>query len=129
MVKLKNKLVVGNRSLQEQLVIDLLRFHFKKLKILPNDKTAIGKEIDILLADYKIGIEIDGPTHTYPIYGEETLNKIQIRDMKKTKLCEEAGITLIRIKLPKDSRTYYSYIKKEIEEIIVPVISKIIENN
>jgi len=126
MVKLKNTLVKGNRSQAEQILIDLLRFKFKKLKILPNDKSAIKRELDVYLPDYKIAIEIDGICHWKAIYGEETLAKVQIRDKKKSKLCEDAGITLFRITLPDDSRAYFTHIKKELTEVIAPAISEII---
>ena len=65
--KLKNELVKGNRSQAEQLAINYLRFYFKKLKVLTNDKTAIGKELDIYLPELRVGIEVDGIFHTLRI--------------------------------------------------------------
>ena len=130
MVKLKNELVKGNRSLAEQLIIDRLKFYFKKLIILPNDKTAIKKELDIYLPALKVAIECDGPCHTFPIYGEETLAKTQERDSKKDILCEQAGIKLIRIKLPLDSRVYPQFIKDELNKSVIPAIKQwILDNN
>ena len=122
--KLKNDLVVGNRSLAEQVVCDLLRFHFKKLEILTNDKTAIGKEIDIYLPQYKIGIELDGIFHYLPIHGDETLARIQSNDAKKSAKCEEAGIKLFRIILPEDSRKYYALLKEEVTKRIAVEIKQ-----
>jgi very-short-patch-repair endonuclease len=127
--KLTNELVIGNRSKAEQLLIDYLRFHFKKLKILPNDKSAVGKEIDIFLPEYKIGIECDGIFHYLPVHGEETLAKIQARDLKKDKLCEDAGIKLIRITLPEDSKIYPEFIKEEVKNRIAPMIKEWILTN
>lgn len=130
MVKLKNELVKGNRSLAEQLIIDRLKFYFKKLPVLPNDKTAIKKELDIYLPTLKIAIECDGPCHTFPIYGEETLIKTQERDAKKDILCEQIGIKLIRIKLPLDSRLYSQFIKDELNNSVIPTIKQwILDNN
>jgi very-short-patch-repair endonuclease len=119
MVKLKNELVKGNRSLAEQITIDLLRFKFKKLKVLTNDKTAIGKELDIFLPDFKIAIEIDGIFHQRIVYSEKSFEATKKNDLRK-------NILLFRIPLPEDSRTYYTFLKKEILENIAPAISNII---
>ena len=122
MGKLTNDTVTGNRSQAEQIVIDLLRFHFRKLKILPNDKTAIGRELDIYLPDYKIAIEIDGVFHQRPVYGEESFERTQRNDLKKSEKCQEAGIKLYRITLPEDSRTYYKFLKEEVSNNLVTSI-------
>ena len=124
--KLKNELVVGNRSQAEQITCDLLRFYFKKLEILTNDKTALGKELDIYLPEYTVAIELDGVFHTLPIHGEETLARIQGNDLKKTIACETAGIKLFRITLPEDSRKYFALIKEEVAKKIVPGIKSVI---
>ena len=120
--KLKNELVVGNRSQGEAIVCDLLRFYFKKLVILPNDKTAIGKELDIYLPQYRIACEINGPTHQRVVFSEKTFIKTIENDKKKAVLCDEAGIKLIPINLPEDSRLYYSFLKEEIKNRVVPEI-------
>ena len=118
--RLKNELVTGNRSQAEAIIIDLLRFHFKKLKVLPNDKSAIGKELDIFLPELSAAIEVDGPTHFEPIFGEDKLKRTQERDRAKEELCEQKGIHLFRIKLPKDSSNYFTAIKKELCETLIP---------
>ena len=120
--KLKNELVKGNRSLAEQIAIDLLRFHFKKLEVLPNDRKAVGRELDIYLPTLKVALEIDGIFHTRPVFSEASFEKTKLNDAKKTKLCEDADIKLFRITLPEDSRKYYEFIKKDIVERIVPEI-------
>ncbi|MHB8132181.1 MAG: PDDEXK family nuclease [Mobilitalea sp.] len=129
MKKLKNLLVVGNRSQSEACVISLLRFHFRKLNILPNDKSAIGKEIDIFLPDLKVALEIQGPTHQKIIYSEETFLRTLKNDEKKAILCEQANIKLIPIYLPEKSSDYYTFLKKEIREVVVPEILKWITLN
>lgn len=124
MVKLKNKLVTGNRSQAEQIIIDMLRFHFKNLKVLTNDKTAIGKEIDIYLPELKFAIEVDGITHIKPIFGEETLKRTQASDKLKTLLLEDAGIKLYRVVLPEKSGDYYTFLKSEVPDKLVVEIKK-----
>ena len=122
--KLKNETVVGNRSQAEQITCDLLRFYFKKLEILTNDKTAIGKELDIYLPKFKVAIELDGIFHYKNIHGDETLARIQANDLKKSLKCEEAGIKLFRITLPEDSRKYFTLIKEEVSTRLVENIKK-----
>jgi hypothetical protein len=122
--KLKNELVTGNRSQAEQMAIDLIRLYCGKIIILPNDKTAIGRELDLYLPEHKIGIEIDGPTHSEPIFGQATLERTIQSDERKTKLCEDNNILLIRIPLPKESSTYFSILKHEIKAKVVPKIKK-----
>lgn len=124
--KLKNELVVGNRSQAEQIVIDILRLNFRKISILPNDKTAIGKEIDVYLPDFRVGIELDGIFHYKNIHGDETLQRIQRNDEKKDLLCEERGVKLFRIKLPEKSGDTYTFLKKEMSDRIVPEIKKLV---
>lgn len=124
--KLKNELVVGNRSQAEQTTIDLIRLYCGKIHILPSDKTAIGKELDLYLPDQRIGIEIDGPTHVKPIFGEETLARTLENDAKKSKLCEENNIYLIRITLPELSKDYFMFLKEEVKNKIAPKIKSIL---
>lgn len=55
-------------------------------------------EIDFYLPDYRIGIEIQGPTHTNwknPIYGKSQFIQQRKRDIKKKKLCSEMNIKLL----------------------------------
>lgn len=127
MAKLKNETVKGNRSLSEQIIIDRLRLYFKKLIVLPSDKTAIGKELDIFLPNLKVGIEIQGPTHTVPIFGEATLLRTQASDAKKVLLCEAAGIKLIHVYLPEKSSEYVAFLKDEVPNKIVPAIKAWLE--
>lgn len=54
--------------------------------------------VDIFLPDNKIAIEIDGPTHHLPIWGEEKLQKNQLADMRKNGLLINQGYNVIRIK-------------------------------
>jgi len=126
--KLKDELLVGNRSQAESQTINLLRFQFKKLTILPNDKTAIGKELDLYLPEFKVAIEIDGITHWKPIFGEETLQRTIKADQRKDLLCEQAGIKLIRIKLPEKSGDTYIYLKEDIKDRVVPEIRTWLNN-
>ena len=49
-----------------------------------------------------IAIEIDGPSHFLPVWGEDALKKNISYDQKKQGLILGRGLTLIRIKQTKD---------------------------
>jgi len=55
-------------------------------------------EIDILIPDLKLAIEIDGPSHHLPIYGEDKLQKKREADQRKNGLLISAGYSVIRVK-------------------------------
>lgn len=55
-------------------------------------------EIDIFLPIEGIAIEIDGPAHLYPIWGEEQLKKTYKADQEKNGLLLTNGYMVVRIK-------------------------------
>lgn len=55
-------------------------------------------ELDIMLPALKTVIEIDGPTHFYPIWGEESLKRHVHADNMKNGLLLKAGFAVIRVK-------------------------------
>lgn len=55
-------------------------------------------ELDLVLPNQKIVIEVDGPTHYLPIYGEEKLAKQQKSDGEKNGLLLQEGFVVIRFK-------------------------------
>jgi very-short-patch-repair endonuclease len=57
-----------------------------------------GLQVDLLLPELKVAIEVDGPTHFLPIWGEANLAKHILSDNRKTGLLLNAGYVLIRIK-------------------------------
>lgn len=71
---------------------------FHKEQILSNTKL----QIDIFLPKENVAIEVDGPSHFEPVWGEDSLNKNQKYDQKKTGLIIGKGIRLIRIKQTSD---------------------------
>ena len=121
-VKNINKTVTGNRSKAEQLIIDMLRFHFKRLNVSKNDKTLLGRqEMDIYLPDYKYCIECDGLTHWKPIFGQETLNRTIEADRRKEEKLQALGIRLFRVKLPENSSKTVEVIKAILPELVADI--------
>ena len=55
-------------------------------------------EVDLFLPEFKVAIEIDGPGHFLPIWGEEKLNKQQKADIIKQGLLLNQGYVILRIR-------------------------------
>lgn len=70
-----------------------------KKNLIPNENL----EIDLYLPDIKTIIEVDGPSHFLPIWGEEKLQKQIKSDSQKTGLILSKGFVIIRIKHLSDS--------------------------
>lgn len=85
-----------------------------------------SRQVDILDKDKKIILELDGPHHFKPIFGEEVLKRNQEKDLELDKYCLDKGFILIRI-----SHTEYIY-KPSIDNFKQSTLSKIqeiLENN
>jgi very-short-patch-repair endonuclease len=76
------------------LINDNYKVEFHKEQILSNTKL----QLDLFLPTMNIAIEIDGPSHFLPVWGEESLAKNQKYDRKKSGLIIGKGLKLIRIK-------------------------------
>jgi very-short-patch-repair endonuclease len=55
-------------------------------------------EVDLLLPESMIAIEIDGPAHFFPIWGQESLNRHIKADAEKSALLLQEGLCIIRVK-------------------------------
>ena len=68
-----------------------VRFHEQ---IIPSENL----EIDLYLPELKTIIEIDGPSHFLPIWGEEKLQKQINADLRKSGTLLSKGFVVIRVK-------------------------------
>jgi very-short-patch-repair endonuclease len=59
-------------------------------------------QIDIFVPKLDVAIEVDGPSHFEPVWGNEALKKNQKYDNKKTGLLIGKGLKVIRVKQTKD---------------------------
>jgi len=97
-----------------------------KEHILQNEKF----HIDLYVRDCRLAIEVDGPTHFEPVYGEEKLRKRQAADSQKNGLILSAGMVLVRVKLTKrESQRYIREIKEKVIEIIHQIEDKFPSKN
>jgi very-short-patch-repair endonuclease len=74
------------------------RVDFHKEQILTNTKL----QIDLFLPTINTAIEVDGPSHFAPVWGEDSLKKNKAYDNKKSGLILGKGWNIIRIKQYKD---------------------------
>ena len=82
-----------NRLLQDGYAVD-----FHKEQVLSNTKL----QIDLFLPTMNVAIEVDGPSHFSPIWGDDALAKNKKYDEKKNGLLIGKGVALIRIKQKRD---------------------------
>lgn len=81
--------------------------------------------LDILIPELKTAIEIDGPSHSQPIWGQDHLEKSLQADQKKDGLLLAMGFCVIRIKQEKDVT------KKIVRDILIrleDILKQIQEN-
>lgn len=106
MVKMANKAVrVASKTgsklekfLLNQLIANNIKVDFHKEHNLLNTKL----QIDIFLPEINIAIEVDGPSHFLPVWGDDVLKRNIKYDNKKTGLLLGKGCSIIRVKQTKD---------------------------
>jgi len=89
----KLELFLFNTLLHDGYVVE-----FHKEQNLLNTKL----QLDLFLPKLSIAIEVDGPSHFAPVWGEDTLKRNKGYDNKKTGLILGKGLALIRVKQSKD---------------------------
>jgi very-short-patch-repair endonuclease len=89
------------KFLLNRLLQDGYRIDFHKEQMLSNTKL----QIDLFLPTMNLAIEVDGPSHFSPIWGQEALDRNKKYDEKKNGLLTGKGLSLIRIKQTKDFST------------------------
>jgi very-short-patch-repair endonuclease len=104
-----------------KLLEDGYKVDFHKEQTLSNTKL----QIDLFLPTMNTAIEIDGPSHFLPVWGEDALKKNIVYDNKKQGLIVGKGLVLIRIKQTKDfSKTRSSLIYNELRELLKAIENK-----
>jgi very-short-patch-repair endonuclease len=105
---------------------------FHKRGLIANDKM----EVDLFVPSLKTAIEIDGPAHFLPIWGEENLQRHIRSDAQKAGLLINRGFVVLRVKniirnlSQKNMREALSVIVAqllEIEKSFPPITNRLIE--
>lgn len=85
-------------------------------KILENMKL----EVDLYIPALLLAIEIDGPAHFLPIWGQENLNHHIAADMQKNGLLNARGASIIRVQIHKKSMS-----EKAKRDVLASLINEI----
>ena len=106
-------------KIYEALTKDGYHIDFHTKKLIRNDKL----EIDLYIPDLKTIIEIDGPSHYLPIWGEEKLKKQIEADAEKDGLVLSQGFVMIRVKILKTNLSLKH--EKDLIDLIIIKLKKI----
>ena len=121
----------SNKSFPEAFIFQQLTEKFKELHIIRNERRVLkcGYEIDIYFPDLKFGIEVNGPVHYMPIFGEEKLQHVQFKDSIKYQEMNDLGISflVIDVSMSLSKKKMSAYLYKQLEENIFPLLESKIE--
>lgn len=106
------------KFLLELLIKDGYKVDFHKEQFLVNTKL----QIDLFLPTMNVAIEVDGPSHFEPVWGDDSLKRNIKYDNKKTGLIMGKGLVLIRIKQTRDfsksrGQLIYAKLKDKLNQI------------
>ena len=114
------------KFLLEKLLKDGYKVDFHKEQTLTNTKL----QIDLFLPKLNVAIEVDGPSHFLPVWGEDVLDKNIKYDNKKTGLILGKGLVLIRIKQTREfSKARSSVLYEQLNEHLNKIKIKYPDSN
>jgi len=90
-----------NKSRAEKILVNIIKNDFPSLHIIENDRNTLPNslEFDIYIPSKKIAIELNGPVHYFPIYGQEKLKRCQNNDLLKQLEIQQKNINLLIINI------------------------------
>src|SRR5688500_3957754 len=80
-------------------------------------------ELDLYVPDLSLVIEIDGPSHFLPIWGEDSLKKTISADTEKSGLVLQNGLVLLRIKYM--AKNFTVQVKHKIQNKVLEVLKQL----
>lgn len=101
------------RFLYEEISKAGFKVEFHKKYLIQNENL----EIDMYIPEIKTIIEVDGPSHFLPIWGEDKLNKQIKADFNKSGLILSKGMVILRIKNLADSVCLFDKEKLKVDVI------------
>ena len=114
------------KYIRDQLTKSGYVIEYHKKGIVPN----ANLEVDIYLPEIGTAIEIDGPSHFLPIWGEEALTKTIKSDNEKNGLLRYHGVMVLRVAQKrktlsqKSMRDTWNAIEKELKIISIKLPAK-----
>lgn len=112
----------SRRSKAEDYLSGLIRRDFPSLEIIQNDRALLpsGLELDIVIPHLKLAVELNGPIHYFPLFGEQKLAKIQDADISKQIEIKRLGYDLLVVDI--STSGYFKKLKAMIDEYYVSYI-------
>lgn len=121
----RNKSFGVKKSKAEKILKELIIKDFPNIIVIENDRKLLGRlEIDLLLPEQKVAIEVNGPLHFKPIYGEPKYKQIKRHDNAKAEKLISLGYELIVVDVSEGKSP------KRIKQIMLgeyPIIKSTIE--
>lgn len=115
------------KSKAETFLFNLIKTNFPHLEVRENDRTVLNSklEIDIFIPEFKLAIELNGPVHYFPIYGENKLKKCQNNDLIKQQEIHNSGLSLIVIDISRlcSKKKTESFLSEYYQSIISPILN------
>lgn len=114
------------KFLLDKLLKDGYSVEFHKEHSILNTKL----QIDLFISKLNVAIEVDGPSHFEPVWGDDALKRNKKYDNNKTGLIIGKGLFLIRIKQSRDfSKTRGSLVYDQLQQILCDIKDQKITNN
>jgi len=82
------------KAIKEALIENNYQVEFHTSRFIRNQNL----QVDIFLPILNTAVEVDGPSHTLPVYGDEALTKQRAADAEKDGLILGAGLVMIRVR-------------------------------
>lgn len=113
------------RSKLEMFLEQSIKEQFPNLTVISNGKDVIGSELDFYFPDLRFAIELNGPLHYEPIYGNKKFDQITNNDKQKIINCYNNGIELCVIDV--SSIGYLTQkIKEKYRKLVIDLIFSIL---
>jgi len=117
-------------SKAEKILSDLIKEHYPNLEIHNNVRNILdgNLEIDIYIPLLKLCIELNGPVHYIPIYGQEKLISTQNKDLQKQINIQRLGYHLVIVDISRinSKQATFKFIPQYFFNNIKPIIDKLV---